>query len=89
MFDSTATETLSKTSQQIETWLTMVEMLIKQVQKEHQHLKNQRSISDYFKVPSHNLRVRELNEKPTGNQDIRQFLKKNMTTTTTHRATPK
>jgi len=37
MFDSTATEILSKTPQQIETWLTMVEMLIKQVQKEHGH----------------------------------------------------
>ena len=88
MFDSTATETLSKPPQQIETWLTMVEMLIKQVQKEHREPKNQRPISDYFKVPSHNLRVRQLNEKSTRNQDIRQFLKKN-TTTTTHRSTPK
>ena len=89
MFDSTATETLSKTPQQIETWLTMVEMLIKQVQKEHRHPKKQQPISDYFKAPSHNLRVRELNAKPRSNQDIRQFLKKTTTTTTAHQATTK
>ena len=35
MFDASATDTLSKPPHQIETWLTMVEALIKQNKKEN------------------------------------------------------
>jgi hypothetical protein len=73
MFDSSAVETLNKNSQQIETWLYMVEMLIRQIKKEHKTPRNQKPITDYFKVPSHNTHVREVHSKPKKNQLITKF----------------
>lgn len=76
MFDSSAAETLDKNPQQIETWLYMVETLIRQIKKEHQKPKNQKPISDYFKKPSHNIHVREVHSKPMKNQQITTFFTK-------------
>ena len=73
MFDATATETLQKHPQQIETWLYMVETLIRQIKKEHQKPKNQKPITEYFKAPSHNIHVREVHSKPMKNQPITKF----------------
>jgi hypothetical protein len=73
MFDATATETLQKHPQQIETWLYMVETLIRQIKKEQQKPKNQKSITDYFKATSHNKHVREVLSKPMTNQQITKF----------------
>jgi hypothetical protein len=76
MFDSSAIETLDKNPQQIETWLYMVETLIRQIKKEHQKPKNQKPISDYFKQPSQNIHVREVQNKPMKNQQITEFFTK-------------
>ena len=73
MFDATASETMQKNPQQIETWLYMVETLIRQIKKEQQNKRNHKPISDYFKKPSHNIHVRQALSKPMKNQPITNF----------------
>ena len=75
MFDATATETMDKNPQQIETWLYMVETLIRQIKKEYQKPKNQKPISEYFRTPSHNIHVREVHSKKKKDQQITKFFK--------------
>ena len=73
IFDSMATATLQKTPRQIEHWLSLVEPLI---QKDKLHKKQQQQhkpFEAYFTEPSYNIHVREINQKPKRNQDIRRF----------------
>jgi hypothetical protein len=77
MFGSSASETLNKNPNRIETWLYMLETLIRQVKKEmQQRPKNQRPISDYFKKPSYNIHMREVHSKRMKNQSITKFFNK-------------
>jgi len=73
--DETPAETLAKHPQQIETWLTMVETLIRQIKREQLDPKHSRTIDirEYFKQPSYNIRVREIQSKKMKDVDIRKF----------------
>ncbi len=71
LFDSSATETLTKTPHFIETWLLMTEQLIHQVKKEQANPRKYfgtKSIQDYFIE-----RQKPPKTKKTKAQDIRNF----------------
>jgi hypothetical protein len=76
MFDATATDTLNKQPHEIDTWLTMVEALIKQTKKEHLEGRRHQRLEDHYQqLPSHNKRIRALTSKRTKDQSITKFLR--------------
>jgi hypothetical protein len=76
LFHSSAADTLSKPPHQIETWLTLVESLIKQAKKENTQVKRRQRIDEHYKhLRKHNERMRALAKKQTKQQDIAKFLR--------------
>ena len=76
MFDASAIDTLSKPPHQIETWLIMVEALIKQNKKENLEGKQHKRLKEHYKqLPMQNQRIRALAKKCTKDQNIMKFLR--------------